>query len=372
MISGRGWTRWPAALVLVLAAATGDAQDATPGPAASPSPSPSAAPSPSPSPASFPNGRVTAVVFGDYYFFPDHHDPKFEDQHGFWLRRGFFGYDHAFNERMSARLRMELTSNGLFTGGAVTGVLKDAFFAWRFKGRQQVRIGMQPTLTFESEDGFWGLRHIEKVPTDLYGIDASRDFAILVSGPLGGGLSYGVQIGNDSGQASETDSFKVVRLFGQYERPSGLRVEGAFNYGRRPNGQHRTTAKGLVGYRKAAFRAAAQYLWQERRSGTAAPDTTIGIVSAWGTWEFAPKRAAVFARFDAVSPEVGGEEVGLPNASSIQYLGLADSSPFRGWIAGVDLTKGAIRVSPNVEFFDYDDGALGHDVATRLTFFWTW
>ena len=370
-MNGRWFGKWSAssaAFVVALAAATAGAQTPTP----SPTPSPSPAPSPSPSPATFPNGRVTAVVFGDYYFFPDHHDPRFEDQHGFWLRRGYLGYDHAFNERMNARMRVEMTSSGLFAGGAVSTVLKDAFFAWRFKGRQQVRIGMQQTLTFESEDGFWGLRHIEKVPADLYGIDTSRDFALALSGPLGGGFSYGVQLGNDSGQASETDEHKVLRLLAMYERPSGLRVEGAFNYGRRPDGQNRTTAKGLVGFRKNAFRGAVEYLWQERQSGTSAPDTTIGIWSGWGTWEFAPKRALAFLRFDSVSSEVAGVETGLPGAAAIQYLGLAPSSPFQGWIAGVDITQGAIRLSPNVEFFDYDDDALGHDVATRLTFFWTW
>ena len=326
----------------------------------------------SPAPASFPSGRVTGLVFGDYYSFPDHHDEKFDGQHGFWLRRVFLGYDHALSERMSGRVRLEVTSNGLFAGGALTTVLKDAWFTWRYKGRHQARLGVQPTLTFESEDAFWGLRHVEKVPTDLYLLDSSRDFAIQFTGPLGeSGISYGAQLGNESGQASEADPFKIVRLLALYEGRSGLRVEGAFNYGRRPAGQHRKTAKGLVGFRKSAFRGSVEYLRQERQSGTAAPDTTIGIWSGFAWWEFAPKKAAAFARFDSVRAERGSGEIGLPGAETIAYLGLAGSSPFRGWIAGLDLTRGAFRLSPNVELFDYEDDALGKDVAARLTFLWT-
>ena len=346
------------ALLAVLAASSGWAQGVE-------RPQPAAA-------ASYPSGRITGLVFGDYYSFPDHHDERFDGQHGFWLRRGFFGYDHAFNERMNARIRVEMLSNGLFAGGAITSVLKDAWFAWRYKGKQQVRLGVQNTLSFESEDNFWGLRHIEKVPIDLYLIDASRDFAIQFSGPVGAsGFSYGAQFGNDSGQASEADELKIVRLLGLYEGRSGLRVEGAFNYGRRANEQHRTTAKALVGFKRPAFRGAVEYVWHERKSGTSAPDTTVSIWSGFGAWDFAPKKAGVFLRLDSVSTERLGLTVGLPAADPIPFLGLASSSPFKGWIGGLELMKGAIRLSPNVEFFDYEDDDLGNDVVARLTFFWS-
>jgi hypothetical protein len=362
----RRWSAGSAAALSVLLTATAaGAQQAEPSPA----------PTASPAPPVYPSGRVTAVVFGDYYFFPQHHDPKFEDQHGFWLRRGYLGYDHAFNERMNARFRLEVTSNGLFAGGPINAVLKDAFFAWRYAGRQQVRIGVQNTLTFESEDNFWGLRHVEKVPADLYLIDSSRDFAVTFSGPVGGsGLNYGVQLGNESGQGSEADEFKVLRLNAIFER-SGLRLEGAFNHGRRPDDQDRTTAKALVGYKGSAFRVGAQYLWQERDAGTVgdrnAADTAIAIWSAFGVWDFVPKKASAFVRFDAVRPKRGDEVVGLPGAPAIQYLGLSGASPFDGWIAGLDFTVRAIRLSPNVEYFTYDDD-VGSDVAARLTFYWTW
>jgi hypothetical protein len=35
----------------------------------------------------YPSWKISGLVFGDYYYFTDHHDPKFQDQNGFWLRR---------------------------------------------------------------------------------------------------------------------------------------------------------------------------------------------------------------------------------------------------------------------------------------------
>ena len=330
-------------------------------------------PAPKPAPKSaYPSGKITGLAFGDFYWFSDHHDPKFDGQQGFWLRRGYLGYDHAFSERMSARLRFEMNSNGLLAGGSLTPFLKDAYFTWRYRGDQYARLGIQPSLTFDSEEGFWGLRHIEKTPADLYGIDSSRDFAITLGGPVADtGLTYGAQLGNESSQNSETDEHKAVRLLGVFEPGSGLRIEGVFHHGPRPGDQDRTTAKGLVGFKKEAFRVGAQYLWQERQSGTAAPDTTIALWSAFGVWDFAPKKASVFARVDSVSPERGDADIGLPGAASIAFLALGDDSPFKGYIAGLELVRGSIRISPNVEVFDYE-GDVETDVIPRLTFFWSW
>jgi hypothetical protein len=274
---------------------------------------------------------------------------------------------------MSARLRFEMNSNGLLAGGSLTPFVKDAYFNWKYYGRQQARLGIQPTLTIDPEEQFWGLRHIEKTPADLYAIDSSRDFALGFSGPIGEqGLSYGAQFGNDSSQNSETDTFKAVRFTGVFEPKSGLRVEGDFNFGKRPNGQDRKTAKGFVGLKKAAFRVGGEYLWQERKSGNANPHTTIGIWSGFGVWEFAPKKASAFARLDSVTGRRGGADVGLPGADAIAYLPISTASPFKTFIAGLEFFKGSIRVSPNVEVVSYDKDDVDTDVVPRLTFFWTW
>lgn len=325
----------------------------------------------------FPAGKVNGLVFGDFYYFADHHDAKFDHQQGFWLRRAYLGYDLAFSPTMNIRTRLEMNSNGLMAGGSLTPFVKDAYFNWKYHGAHQIRLGIEPSLTFDSEEGFWGLRHIEKTPADLYAIDSSRDFGIAFNGPLGDtAVSYGFQFGNDSSQNSEQDKFKVVRFLGLFEPQSGLRLEGVFNYGKRPSGQDRTTAKGLVGIKKSAFRAAGQYLWQERKSGTDADDTTIGIWSAFVNWDIKPKRTAVFARVDSVKGTKGDDDVGLPGADTIAFWALSKDAPFMLYIAGFEFyLRGSIRLSPNVEWVTYDEPAgvadIQNDTVARLTFYWS-
>ncbi len=328
-----------------------------------------------PAQAAYPKGRVTGLAFGDYYWFSEHHDARFDSQQGFWLRRAYLGWDQDFSAAWSARLRLEANSNGQMAGGSLNPYVKDAWLAWKYHGRHQARLGLQPSLTFDSEEGFWGLRHVEKTPADLYRIDASRDFGLAFSGPVGGsGLSYAAQLGNDSGSGSETDEYKVVRFLGLFEGKSGLRAEGAFNYGQRAGGQDRTTAKGLLGYRSRAFRLAGEYLWQERQSGKpGTPDTTLQVWSAFSVWDVRPKKVSLFGRFDRVKGRQGGSDVGLPGADGIDYLALSPKSPFKGLVAGFEwYLHPSVRVGPSVEAFTYDLSSIPDDVVWRLTFFWSW
>jgi len=338
-------------------------------------PKPKAAAPPSP----YPSGKINGLLFGDFYYFSDHHDSKFDNQQGFWIRRAYLGYDHTFSQTMSMRVRFEMNSNGALAGGNLVPFVKDAYFTWKFYGKQQARLGIEPSLTFDSEESFWGLRHVEKTPADLYAIDSSRDFGLTFSGPLGEqGLSYGAQFGNDTGTGSEADKFKVVRFLGLFEAKSGLRVEGNYNYGKRTGGVDRKTAKGLLGFKNKAFRVAGEYLWQERKSGKAdTPDTKIGIWSGFGVWDFKPKKGSVFGRFDSVKGKLGSADAGLPGADGIAYLALSNKAPFKAYFFGFEFyLNGSIRVSPNVELVNYDDAADGSkikkDVVPRLTFYWTW
>ena len=75
----------------------------------------------------YPSSKITGLVFGDYYSFPDHHDPAWDGQHGFWIRRAYLTYEHTFNEKLYARFRLEANSNGKLTGGNLVPFVKDLF-----------------------------------------------------------------------------------------------------------------------------------------------------------------------------------------------------------------------------------------------------
>ena len=71
--------------------------------------------------------------------------------------------------------------------------------------------------------------------------------------------------------------------------------------------------------------------------------------------------------------KLGSTEVGLPGADGIDYLVLSADSPFRTYLLGFEwYLHSSVRISPNVEWVDYDDPAIGKDVVPRVTFYWTW
>src|SRR5688572_27673559 len=149
-------TRYAFVLLAALAAAPAAAQTSAPTPPAQPTPAAEQPASPAPPPSPY---KISGVVFGDYYAFAEHHLPACEGQHGVWMRRIYLTYDHTFTPSLALRLRLEMNSNGKLAGGALTPYVKDAYLRWNFSGRQALTFGIQPSLTFEYIENFWGLRH---------------------------------------------------------------------------------------------------------------------------------------------------------------------------------------------------------------------
>jgi hypothetical protein len=336
----------------------------------------------------FPSNRFSGLMFGDYYWYYDRHqdgisstDPTpVKGQHGLWFRRLYFTYDFAYNERLSTRFRLEANSNGEFEGGDIVPYVKDAYVKWAYKGEQQLTLGIHSTLTFEWLDDFWGLRHIEKTPADLYRLDSSRDFGFTFHGSAPAkGLTYAVQFGNESGNASETREGKILRFETRYQRNPAIALEGFYSFGTGPSDQHRQTGQGFAGFQHNTLRLGAQYLWQERDSGEdTLPDQTIAIWSGFVVWDVVPKTMDLFARVDWVRGDLGGAESGLPEAEDIDYWLLSSQSPFITWIVGGEwYLHPSVRLSPNLEIVRYTDEpnpvqfpGRRQDAILRFTFYW--
>jgi hypothetical protein len=336
----------------------------------------------------FPFGKFSGLMFGDYYWYYRWHQDQIsnanptsvEGQQGFWMRRMYLAYDYSYNERLTMRLRFEANSNGQFAGGNLDPFIKDAYLKWTYHAGQQVTIGIQPTLAFDWLEGFWGLRHIEKTPVDLYRIDTARDFGVTASGPVAvDGLRYAVQFGNDSGNGSEVNVDKAVRVEGRFERKSGIALQGFYGYMSRPNGEDRYTAQGIAGYRHSPVRVGGMFVWQERKSGaTGTPNQTINVQSGFVVWDVLSK-ADTFLRVDHVSGHRGGVETGLPGADGIDYWLLSPNSPFTTWIAGGEWRLlPNVRMGPNVELFKYSHDpdpitfpGRDLDAQFKVTFFWS-
>jgi len=341
-----------------------------------------------PAEPTFPSSKLSGLMFGDYYWFNQAHrdqvsssDPTpVRELQGLWFRRLYFTYDFAYSERLSTRFRLEANSNGDFTGGEIVPYVKDAYLKWTYTHQQQLTLGIQPTLTFNWLDEFWGLRHIEKTPADLYRLDSSRDFGFAFSGPSPiEGHSYAAQFGNESGNGSETREGKILRFESRYERNPGIVLEGFYGFSTRAAGEHRHTAQGIAGVRNAAARVGAQYLWQNRTPGQdGVANQEISVWSGFAVWE-RPNRADLFLRVDTVGGNLGGVETGLPGAEDIDYWLLSSQSRFTMWIVGAEwYLHPSVRLSPNLELVRYrtDPDPVNfpgrrQDSILRLTFFWT-
>lgn len=315
--------------------------------------------------------RISGLVFGDYYTFPAHHQEEWEGQHGLWIRRVYFTYDHTFSPEFTTRIRLEANSNGKLQGGSLDTYVKDAYLRWTFTGRQNLFVGLHPSLTMDFVEGVWGLRHVEKTPLDLYKVDSARETGFSVSGPLNadGTLSYGVQFGNDSGNHSETNKGKAVRAMARYDVPTGLSAEVVFLRAERPEHADRTMLQTFGTWRWNGGRLGAQYAWQSRKAaeGTIGPDVDLNVFSAFGVVEMLEKRGSAFLRVDRFADPCA-------DCGTIDYLPIATTDPFTLTIAGFDYRlHPAVRVSPNIEWVKYSGAAAPEsDVAARLTFFWTW
>ena len=325
---------------------------------------------PAPQPAT-PPWRISGLVFGDYYWFPQSHLSAFEDQHGFWIRRAFLTYDHTFSPSITTRLRLEMNSNGKMQGGIITPFLKDAYVRWTFWRRQALTLGIHPSLTWDHIESVWGLRHIEKTPLDLYRVDTARDTGVSLSGPLNESQSirYALQFGNDSSSNSETDRFKGYRATIRFDKNPGFTVEGMFGYFNRAADADRRTAQVFVGYRNTRVRAGFQYSFQQRGSPTA-PATELNVFSGFGVFDISRQKLTAFARVDRMNNP-------CLDCPAIDYLPIDATAPFTLTLVGLEYyVLPSLRFSPNVEYVAYSQPALGakpgNDVAARLTIYWIW
>lgn len=327
---------------------------------------------PPPAPAA-PPWRISGLVFGDYYGFLDNHLSTFEDQHGLWLRRAYFTYDHTFSPLVTTRLRLEANSNGKLAGGAATPFIKDAYMRWTFHGRQQLTTGIQPSLTFDFIEGFWGLRHIEKTPLDLYRTDSSRDTGFTVAGPINAAatMRYAYQFGNESGNNGETDKFKAQRATFLYNKNPGFAVEGLWMHFDRANDADRETGQIFAGWRNAKGRVGFQYTLQRRQpaNGVGA-NVDLDITSFFGVYENARRKLSFYARVDRFADACA-------DCTGIDYLPIAGNAPFTFTLAGMEyFILPSVRVGPNFEYVAYGDPVSGtkpkNDTVARFTFYWVW
>ena len=323
------------------------------------------------SPKEEPSWKISGIMFGDYYAVADHHREDVKDENGFWFRRIYLAYDHTFSKKLSARFRFEMNSAGDFQSRSLlTPYVKDAYIRYML-GRQAVMFGIAATPTFEAIESVWGYRSVEKTAADLYRWDSTRDFGVLLSGPLdrNGRLEYRFQVGNGSGTGSENDRGKSVRGALVLKVPSGFIAELLADWQDKVERSDWSTWQVFAGYQKGGTRLGAQFSTQRRRAADGSGHDDLELVSVFGAARVHP-RVNVFGRVDRnFDPVPGGEK--------IDYLPISEDARSLLTLAGLDIElHKQLRLQPNVTIVSYDhsgDGATpSTDVMAKTTLFLSW
>ena len=313
--------------------------------------------------------KISGYVFGDYYYFAQDHDPKFDGQNGFWFRRGYFTADRDLSSAWSARFRLEVNHPSLQeSADRLRPYVKDAYLRYK-KGRHSLFFGLSPSPTWGANiEDYWGFRHVEKTPLDLYKWSDSRDLGLAAKGDFDAAKKFGyhAMVGAGTGTRNEVDKDKRLYL-ALFARPSkGWLIEVYGDFENRKDDKDITTFQGFVGYEGKRAKLGLQYAHQTRQQGAGNADLGLDLVSVFGTGKI-NDRTLWLARVDrSFDPYAGG----AGNA----YLPFDPKAKSTLFLAGIEfLPIPSVHLTPNLEVVTYDDVTPKPktDVVARLTLYWT-
>lgn len=321
-------------------------------------------------------GKISGIVFGDFAWFARYHTvtgstTRWEKKTTFWIRRAYFTYDHTFDERLSARFRLEAISGDFDDNGGVSDLvrpfLKEASLKWKANSHA-ISLGMIPTSTWSLVENHWGYRTVEKTPLDLQNFGSAVDLGIGVDGNLlDNKISYAVMVGNGSGTRFEVNSDKKIYTAITVKPIKDLAIQayGDYETGTGANHTDRFNLFGFVGYTQENWRLGGLFAYRFVHLA-AGGNQKIKLLSGHGAFRIV-KRLWGFARVDHLfDPN--------PNGNTIQFLPFANNTKATFAVAGLDIeVHKNIHLAPNVEtiFYGSVSGARPRtDIVPRFTFSW--
>jgi len=298
------------------------------------------------------SAKLKGYMIGEYFYGLANHSDAFEGENGFWFRRIYLTYDNSFSKQWKVRLRFEADSNPPWDGkDKLHPVVKNAYLQYKLKSGMALKFGIQSSLDFATVEDFWGYRHVEKTPLDLYKFSSSRDFGISVSG--GKKVEYAVLFGNGSSNKSETNQGKVIHA--SFSVPTDnflLNVTG--HYDAHGENDTRIMISGFGGLIGDFGKLGANFAYINYDD----KDMDWTVISAFGILHLT-KKANLIARFDTVSNPVTGP--------AGYYVPFATTESPSFVLAGIDFKPHKnVHIGPFVKVVMYD-GDLDTDIWGLLT-----
>ena len=309
----------------------------------------------------YPEFDVGWLLFGDLYHVPSHHLDEGEGATGAVIRRGYLTFNAQFSEAWEGRLRFELNQSGEFETYDFEVDVKDLYVA-RQLGRQELMIGLSPTVTFALIEDIWGLRYLMRTPMDLQGV-ASRDTGLKLGGPLNrsGSLNYSVMVGTGIEFGAEAGDGRKFMGSLSWQPADGYVIEGYVDYEDLAGRTDRSTVQFFAGHFSEALRWGLQYSYQDRQD-----DPTLALASGFIVRPMTSKWDAIGRIDRIIEPS--------PKGDNISYIPFDPSAPATMFLGGFEYRASEhFAVIPNAIVTSYDRNDEGirpnTDVQLRLTFF---
>ena len=311
-------------------------------------------------------GKLSGVMFGDFYSVRGHNDASIKGKDGFWIRRIYLTYDKKIDAKLSAQLRLEAKDPGDFsTSQSMEPFIKDAWIRYTEAGHK-FTVGVIPTPTWGPAESKLGYRAIEKTSLDLFRMGSSRDKGFSVEGPLDkeGKSDYMFMIGDGSGTKSSTGDTRTLYARVGYKFSPAVSVDLYGDSWKKTGDVDWRTVKGELFYQGKQAKLGLAYISQLRKKAGAA-NLTLNVVSLYGEMK-ASEKLSPFIRLDVVSDAI-------PDADKIEFWKMSKNGKPTLFMIGVRYkVNESVEIVPSLATVSYRKGPGGitpsQDSLFRITF----
>ena len=313
-------------------------------------------------------GSFKGYMVNEYYSVLSHHVEDFEGNHGFWFRRIYLTYNGDITDGVSMRLRYEMNSPGDFSSSStLDAFVKDAYLSFKLGG-QSMKVGIQSPPTFDTIEGIWGYRALEKTPLDLLKLRSSRDFGISMKGNLDSAkkATYIIMYGNGSSNKAETNQGKVFYGFLSFQLTDGLYAEVYGDYESQPDDKNYYVYQGFASYSGGWGRLGLQFANKHYSHNDTSLDYTVLSVF---TVIKAGEKTEIIARYDrnfgdGFKESFKGSGIAyVPFANNVESNFVIGALSFQAWKN--------VWIIPNIKYTFYNDPDEGEkpgsDMYANLT-----
>jgi len=300
--------------------------------------------------------EIKGYMIPEYYVVADQNNEELSGQHGFWIRRIYFGYNTKFGKGWSARVRFEMNSPA-YGESKMTPYIKNAHLKKTFNGGMSLLIGIIEPPSFNKAEKFWGFRYIEKTAPDFWKQASSRDFGIAIDGKMKGGFVYTFMYGNYGSNKGEDNAGKgVYGRLGYAKKNLYLEANAHFA---NDGSKDKSFFHFFGGFKGGWGRFGVGYSsYMQKEEGK--DDFSNGIISAFGVFNLG-KKSEIFGRYDLLN------DLNHKNISG--YIPIpAKSDKARMAIIGLNFKINKnVKISPNVKYIHYAGNNLKGDFYFNLT-----